>query len=103
MDAISLILTLFLSGGCSSTENHVKHNNETHQVTTLTCQGQQVWTVWQRQCPQPVVKGQPTWWSRPFLLVAQDGSGFYLNQFAEVQAGHQVALDHVYYPACEGA
>jgi hypothetical protein len=102
MDAISLILALFLSGHCTDKAIVVRQEGETYQITTITCQDQRAWTVWARQCPQPAVKGQPTWWSRPFLLVGPDGSGFYLNKFAEVMAGHHVELDHVYFPSCEG-
>lgn len=57
--------------------------------------------IWSRQCPPQAKRGEPTWWSRPFLLEElTTGAGFYMDRFADIHAGHHVALDDTYYPDC---
>lgn len=102
VDAISLIVGLFLAGSCTSTAESIDQGGRTYQVVEWTCEApRQTVYVWMRQCPLTAAPSDATWWSRPFLLIdTRSGEGFYLNRFAEVMAGHQVEMDEVYVPDC---
>lgn len=100
MDAISLIIALFLEGSCVSTFHLHPQDGHTFRVTIWECQGKPELAVWQRKCPRRD-SGDEGWWSRPFLLMRQDGKGFYLNKFGEVMSGLHVDMDDMYLPSCD--
>lgn len=109
MDALALMVALLINGNslCAARPVELRElGGETYQVQVWRCEarldGQPAeWRAWKRQCPPHAKAGEATWWSRPFLLEEYvTGAGFYLNRFAEVHAGHQVALDETYYPDC---
>jgi len=95
MDALALIVSLFLGGCAHGQPEAVVIDGHGYSVERYTCAADRHYEVWHRQC-------QGGYLSRPFLLKAQEsGQGFYMNRFAEVHSGWHVRLDEVYFPACE--
>lgn len=101
MDAIALVMALFLTASEPCTELPARETvvgGETYRIQALRC-GEATVKVWSYQCQAR--PGSTPYWSRPFLLEEErTGEGLYLNRFAELQAGWHVALDDVYRPAC---
>ncbi len=109
MDALALMIALMINGNglCAARPVELRQlQGETFQLQIWRCEGRidgraAEWRAWARQCPRHARPGEATWWSRPFLLEETvTGAGFYLNRFAEIHAGHQVALDETYEPDC---
>lgn len=101
MDAISLLVSIFLVGLCQPTP-HVHHaSGQVYRVTTWTCHNRPEIAVWERRCPKDGTDPDGGWWTRPFLLLREDGKGFYLNKFGEAIAGEHVDANDVYIPSCD--
>lgn len=107
MDAISIIVWLFLNFSCDAQKEELREiHGQTYQVLAWSCtqpstNKHHLFRVWARQCPANPKKGEATWWSRPFLLEEMTtGKGLYMNRFAEIHAGDQVQLDDTYFPDC---
>lgn len=103
------MIALLINGNglCTAAREELRDlGGQTYRLQIWRCDGRidermSEWRAWARQCPPHAKPGEATWWSRPFLLEeARTGAGFYMNRFAEIHAGHQVALDDTYYPDC---
>jgi len=101
MNAISLLVAMFLAGICDATPHIHRQDGQVFRVTTWACRGKPELAVWERRCPKEGHSEEQGWWGRPFLLMREDGKGFYLNRFGEAMAGLHVDVDEVYIPSCD--
>lgn len=98
MDAIQLLLVWILTVCQPAGLERTQQAGETYQLHTYTCGAAHQLVTWERRCLN--TENGAEYWTRPFLLVDEQGAGLYLNQFAEVQSGRHLAMDALYYPAC---
>ena len=99
MEALQAMVGLFLlmAQGCTHEmpDTVYKHKDDKILVSMFDC-GNRRFRVLSAFCEQG--KG---FWSYPFLVEhVESGMGFYMNQFAEIQAGHQIRLNKSFMPAC---
>lgn len=107
MDAIQLMLVLFLgfgaansSEGCQALPAEVQNiGKQDFQILNFQC-GPKHFKVWHYWCAE----GQG-YWSRPFLLeeINVSHAGFYLNRFGEIHGSSYVeplSLRDIYLPKC---
>ena len=97
MDAISLIMALFLNLNepCTALPaSIIALEGQDYQVLHYWC-GDKTFRIWQRHCTIG------SYWGRPFLLEeSTTGHGVYVNRFGEVQSGWHVSMNDTYFPLC---
>lgn len=96
MNATELIVSLFLTMSCYTTDvRETKIGADTFKVTAYNCITH-TFTTWQRFCAEG-----HGFWGRVFMIREQTtGETFYVNRFGEIMAGQFVAVDEIYLPAC---
>lgn len=97
MDAIALLMTLFLNLNepCTALPADLQRlNGQDYQVLHYDC-GAKRFKIWSQKC-------QPgDYWGRPFFLEEENSqTGLYMNRFAEIHAGFHVSLAETYVPRC---
>lgn len=101
MDALSFILSLFLSGSAACSAEPAMEQRvglETYLVLSYQC-GTQHWRAWHQWCT--VESSGVRYIGRPFYLVEQQSQiALYVSRFGEVQIGQGAALDDAYVPLC---
>ena len=101
MDALSLILSLFLSGSAACSADPAMEQrvgNANYLVLSYHC-GTQQWRAWHRWCT--VESSGVQYIGRPFYLVDQQSQvALYLSRFGEVQIGIGAELEDSYVPLC---
>jgi hypothetical protein len=101
MDALSLVLSLFLTGSpfCSAEPAlETVLGRQSYLVLSYGC-GAQQWRAWHRWCV--IESSGATYLGRPFYLVETHSQvALYLSRFGEVSVGVGAQLSDAYTPSC---